>query len=87
MVVSLATHHSRFIAMGKHVVRWADEVLTSGAGKYCPRGSWTPSINLYEDGEGYYVVAELAGVDSDEMELRVEKGALVLLGHRDPPQP
>jgi HSP20 family protein len=87
MVVSLATHHSRFNAMAKHMVQWADEVFTAGSGKYCPRGTWTPSVNLYEDAEGYHVVAELAGVDSDEMELRVEKGALVICGHRDTPQP
>jgi HSP20 family protein len=87
MVVSLATHHSRFNAMAKHMVHWADEVLSPSAGKICPRSSWTPSVNLYEDGDGYYVVAELAGVDSDEMELRVEKAMLILSGHRDTPQP
>jgi HSP20 family protein len=87
MVVSFATHHSRLGSMARQVVHWADEVITSGGGKYCPRGAWTPSTNLYEDEQGYYLVAELAGVDVDEMELRVEEGSLILLGHRDTPMP
>ena len=87
MVVSLATQQSRFGVASRQTLRWMDEVLSTGARKYCPRGTWTPSINVYETSSCYWVVAELAGVNTGQMELRVEKDVLVLLGHRDTPQP
>jgi HSP20 family protein len=87
MVVSLASHHSRFSSAARNMVHWVDEVFATGSRKYCPRGTWSPAVNLYEDSACYYVVADLAGVDADDMELRVEKSVLVLVGHRNPPDP
>ena len=87
MVISLATHPSRFHAMARQMVRWMDDAFTTGPGRYSHRGTWAPAINLYEEASRYWVVAELAGVDVGQVELRVEKDVLVLLGHRDTPQP
>jgi HSP20 family protein len=86
MMVSLATHHSRFNTIAKQMAHWM-EVFNTGTGRCCPPGTWTPSVNLYEDAAGYHVVVELAGVDASDMELRVEKGVLEIQGRRDTPQP
>jgi HSP20 family protein len=87
MVVSLASHHSRFHAMAKQSVHWMDDIFTTNPGRYSRGGAWAPAINLYEEGARYWVVAELAGVDVTQVELRVQKDALLLVGHRDTPQP
>ena len=87
MVVSLATHHTRFSTMAKQMLHWMDQALGRGSGPGGPPGAWAPSINLYEDSVAYYAVADLAGVSPKDMELRVEKEALVLVGRRETPEP
>jgi HSP20 family protein len=86
MVVSVASHHGRFTAINRQMLHWMEQVVGVGGPSGSP-AAWGPSMNLYEDAAGYYAVADLAGVDPDEMELRVEKDALVLLGTRQTPQP
>jgi HSP20 family protein len=86
MISAHATGHHKFNAMTK-MLQWVDQVLTPGSRKYCPDGSWTPAINLYEDDGYYYVVADIAGADVDQIELRAEAGILTLCGHRQTPQP
>jgi HSP20 family protein len=87
MVVSLASHSSRFHTMTRQMLHWMDQVLSPGSSRGGPPGTWAPSVNLYEDAGGFYAVADLAGVDPKEMELRVEKDVLVLVGQRETPQP
>ena len=44
---------------------------------------WTPSCDIYEDGEEIVVRAELAGVDPKDVEIRFENGVLTLKGERN----
>ncbi len=54
--------------------------------RYCPGDAWTPAMNLYQDEVFYYVVMDLAGVKSKEIDVRVdERGGLVITGSRDLP--
>lgn len=69
------------------MLQWVDHALQPGSGKYCPDGTWTPAINFYEDERYYYLVADVAGADVDQMELRVEGGVFTFCGHRESPQP
>ena len=87
MVVSLASHHSRFGTAASRMIHWVDQVLSPGDSKCYAQSAWTPSINLYEDSACYYMVVDLAGVDAEQMDLRVEKDTLILAGRREPPQP
>ncbi len=50
----------------------------------CPIG-WMPAVDIYEDAKALYVVADLAGVDSDSLELVVEGEFLRVSGSRKPP--
>ena len=43
---------------------------------------WTPSCDIYEDGEEIVVRAELAGVEPKDVEVRFENGVLTLKGER-----
>lgn len=48
---------------------------------------WTPSLNCYESPGMLYVCVELAGVDRDTIQVRVEPGRLTIHGHRATPEP
>jgi len=69
------------------MVRWMDRVLGPDIHRFGHGGMWTPAINLYEDPAGYYLVADLAGVDPQSIDLRVEHQQLVFRGQRPPPRP
>ncbi len=56
-----------------------DERLQFGAGDSV---GWTPPCDIYEDGDGIVVRAELAGVEPGDVELRFENGVLTLKGER-----
>jgi HSP20 family protein len=43
---------------------------------------WTPSCDIYEDGEELLVRAELAGVEPKDVDIRFENGVLTLKGER-----
>jgi len=44
---------------------------------------WKPPVDIYEDNESYLLVAELPGVDSSKVDLRVEDGRLTIHGSRE----
>ena len=45
-------------------------------------GLWQPAIDIYEDAEGVTLKAELPGLSSDEIDLRIENNTLTLKGER-----
>ena len=69
------------------MMQWIDQVLSPSGRRYCPGGVWTPAINLYEDAAYYYVVADLAGVNVEEVEITIKDDTLILGGTRQMPQP
>lgn len=68
------------------VGRWVEQVLNKGSfHRYTQNELWAPSVNLYEDQSHYCLVAELAGVRPENIDLRVENGVLRLTGERATP--
>ena len=67
--------------------KWVDEVLGTDFRDYRTGRVWRPAINLYEDAANYCLVVDLAGVDAQGLDLRVEKDFLVLSGDRPTPVP
>jgi HSP20 family protein len=53
----------------------------------CPPAAWTPAVNLYEDESAYVLCVDLAGIDKDRVEVRLEAGRVRLQGHRAVPTP
>ena len=64
---------------------WMHALLGPGYHQYGGGEFWKPAVNLYEDRNHYCAVVDLAGVQPEEIELFVERGVLVLRGHREPP--
>lgn len=72
---------------GRRIDNWVEHVLGAGYRRYCPGGPWAPAINLYESDTQYCLVADLAGIAADEIDIRVEGGSLILSGARLTPKP
>ncbi len=45
-------------------------------------GAWLPPVDIYEKGDDLVIRAELPGVRREDIDVRVEHGALVLQGER-----
>jgi HSP20 family protein len=54
---------------------------------FCPVDTWTPSVNLYQLADRIEVCIELAGVDPKQIDVRLEPGRLIVMGHRPTPEP
>lgn len=48
--------------------------------------SWEPPVNIVETDENLWVIAALPGVSSDQVQVRIEAGELVIAGHRPLPK-
>jgi len=66
------------------LVRWDPVREISSLSHRFGRGfsAWSPSVDVFERGEDLVVHAELPGLKSDEIDIRVENGNLVLHGER-----
>ncbi len=62
-----------------------DEMFRIPYGTMTSTGNWIPAIDIYADASCVYVVADLAGVDSDGLELMLEGQFLRMSGKRHPP--
>jgi len=51
-----------------------------------PRGAAFPPLNVFTDGDGALVTAEVPGVDSKDLEITVRDRTLVLHGERKVPE-
>jgi HSP20 family molecular chaperone IbpA len=60
------------------LVGWQESVSQSAR--------WSPAVNIVETEEDLWLIFALAGVAADQMELRLEKGALIVAGHRPLPE-
>lgn len=45
-------------------------------------GSWAPAVDIYEQGNDIVLKAELPGVDSKDVDIRLENNVLTLRGQR-----
>jgi len=45
-------------------------------------GKWAPAVDIFEKGDDLIIRAELAGVEKDDLDIRIENNTLVLSGER-----
>lgn len=76
----------KFTPIGEQMSRWMDQVLGGSFRHYGSCDVWKPAINLCEHADYYCLVAELAGMQAGEIDLRVEEGTLFLTGERSTPR-
>lgn len=87
-LLELAHHENNSSGARSRTIHWVQSTSSLQYQRFCPAEAWTPSINLCEDDQHYYVVADLAGVKAEDIELKVNlKGVMVLSGRRDTPEP
>lgn len=46
-------------------------------------GTWTPAVDIVDEGNHFLVRAELPGVDPDKVDITVQEGILTLKGERE----
>lgn len=51
-----------------------------------PAQNWTPAVELFDNGGGYTLKADLPGVAKEDIEINVEDGLLILAGTRKKPE-
>jgi HSP20 family protein len=59
--------------------------MVRGAGVYSveqSQGTWSPPVDIYETPASFVLTAEVPGVKSDEIDVRVVDGTLILRGER-----
>jgi HSP20 family protein len=60
-------------------------VQTNGHSAGAQTGNYiSPDVNIYEDGEGYVLEAEMPGVNKDTLDITLEDNELVITGRRAP---
>ncbi len=62
-----------------------DELFRIPYGAITSSSGWIPAIDIYADSSCVYVVADLAGVESESLELVLEGQFLRMSGNRRPP--
>jgi HSP20 family protein len=45
---------------------------------------WTPAVDLYETADHFVLVAELAGLSREQVDIKAEENAILIRGHRAP---
>jgi len=49
--------------------------------------AWAPAVNVYQVGNLLHVCLDLAGIDRDKIDVRIEPGRLTVSGVRQAPEP
>lgn len=81
-----AAHQSSGPA-GSKMSQWLRQVVGSQYHRFCPNEIWQPALNFYESDDAYYIVADLAGLKAEEIDLHVESQILHISGERPTPRP
>lgn len=50
-----------------------------------PQGAWSPVVDLYETSDHYVLLAELAGLTIEDLDIQVRHDSVTLSGRRPPP--
>ena len=81
----VVAEEDKFTPIGEQMGRWMDKVLGASFRHFGACDAWRPAINLCEFPYHYCLVAELAGMQAGEIDLRVEGGSLFITGERPMP--
>ena len=55
---------------------------TKGSKGELARVDWTPSVDVHEDKEAYYITADLPGITQKDVEVKLEDDVLTIKGER-----
>ncbi|MFW6058667.1 MAG: Hsp20/alpha crystallin family protein [Phycisphaeraceae bacterium] len=63
------------------------DAMQRNFGRCSPTDTWAPSVNVYQLRGRLEVCVDLAGVQRESMDVRVEPGRLIIRGVRQAPEP
>ena len=63
------------------------DAMQRNFGRCSPTDTWAPSVNVYQLRSRLEVCVDLAGVNREELDVRVEPGRLLIRGVRHAPEP
>lgn len=69
-------------SMQEQMNRLLDLAWNRDTGEEFREGCWQPPVDIYEDGDAIVIMAELPGVDQQEIEVKIEDNTLSLRGER-----
>lgn len=73
-------------ASNEGVKRLIDQVLMGIDAKICLHGqTWTPQMDIYETPEAFVIIAEVAGLDPEDIEIVVDRSHVQIIGCRNQP--
>ena len=55
--------------------------------EFADNQGWTPAVNIYHVGRLLHVCLDLAGIQRDKIDVRIEPGRLTVSGVREAPEP
>ncbi len=55
--------------------------------EFAANQGWTPAVNIYQVGKLLHVCLDLAGIQRDKIDVRIESGRLTVSGVRQAPEP
>ncbi len=82
-----STTRDEFDQLADHMSQMVNNLWQWHTGDFCPIDTWSPPINLYRLKTRIEVCVDLAGVEPQSIDLRIEPGQLVIRGSRRAPEP
>ncbi len=64
-----------------------DHAVYRSFSEFAPTEVWSPAVNIYEVGRSLHICVDLAGIDRDKIDVRIEPGRLTISGVRHAPEP
>ena len=87
MKVALMATEDSPPSLANQMKKWMDHVIGPRYRQYKPADKWSPAVNVYEDEHAYHIVADLAGMSAESINLQIDDDTLTLSGDRPPPHP
>lgn len=86
LVTVEAAHHGEPGSPPPDVSKWVDNVLGSSYHGYRSGDTWSPAVDVYESRNYFYVVADLAGVQTSSIGILAKGRGLTITGLRPTPE-
>lgn len=64
-----------------------DHAVYRSFSQFTQTEAWAPAVNVYQIGKRLHVCVDLAGIERDQINVRIEPGRLTVSGIRHAPEP
>jgi HSP20 family protein len=64
-----------------------DHAVYRSFSQFSQAQAWSPAVNIYQVGRLMHICVDLAGIDRDKIDVRIEPGRLTVSGVRHAPEP